>query len=54
MDYKHDKAIIRLPDGGIVEGTVTAAESFMNGMIRVRVGDKTYLTHSTNVVLIKE
>ena len=51
--YSFDTAIIFLPDGESVEGKVDGWMDFENSdMIQVKIDDKTYLTHSSNVVLI--
>lgn len=53
--YKFDSVIASLPDGTIVEGTVTSWTDYEDGdQIQVSVNGKTYLLHSSNVALIKE
>ena len=53
--YKFNKVIICLPNGEVVEGKCTSWLDFENSdMIQVRVDNKTYLTHITNVCLISE
>lgn len=55
MTYSFERAMIRLPDGDIVEGHVSSWTDFEDGdQIQVRIGSKTYLTHISNVVLISE
>ena len=50
-----DKAIIRLPDGTVVEGKVTSWTDFQDGdQIQIKMNGKTYLTHISNAVLIRE
>lgn len=50
-----DKAIIRLPDGTVVEGKVTSWSDFEDGdQIQIKMNGKTYLTHISNAVLIRE
>ena len=52
---KFDKAIIGLPDGTVVEGEVASWRDFEDGdQIQVRIDDKTYLTHISNVILVRE
>lgn len=52
--WKFDRAIISLPNGETVEGSVTKWGDFENSdMIQVEIDGNTYLTHITNVVLIK-
>ena len=53
--YKYDRAIIYLPDGIVVDGKVQSWTDFEDGdQIQVKVDGKTYLVHSSNVVLIDE
>ena len=53
--YKYDRAIIQLPDGTVVDGKVQSWTDFEDGdQIQVKVDGKTYLVHSSNVVLIDE
>ena len=55
MTFKFDRVIIVLPNREVVEGKCQSWTDFENSdMIQVKVGDKVYLTHSTNVVLISE
>lgn len=51
--YKFDEAIIKLPNGEIVNGDVNSWIDFSDGdQIQVKVNGVTYLTHTSNVVLI--
>ena len=51
--YKFDEAIIKLPNGEIVNGDVNSWIDFPDGdQIQVKVNGVTYLTHTSNVVLI--
>ena len=53
--YTYDRAIISLPNGEIVEGKVTSWTDFEDSdQIQVKIDGKTYLVHSTNIVLISE
>jgi hypothetical protein len=52
--YKFDRAIISLPNGEIVEGKVDAWKDYEGDQIQVKIDGKTYLVHSSNVVLISE
>lgn len=53
--YTFDKVQIRMMDGSVVDGEVKSWTDFENGdMLQVTVNGKTYLTHSSNVVLIDE
>lgn len=55
MTYSFERAMIQLPNGEIVEGRVSSWTDFEDGdQIQLRIGDKTYLTHISNVVLISE
>lgn len=50
-----ERGIIAMPDGSIVEGRVSSWLDFEDGdQIQVRINGKTYLTHSSNVILISE
>lgn len=50
-----ERAIICLPDGDVVVGKVTSWTDFEDGdQIQVKIDGKTYLVHSSNVVLISE
>ena len=53
--YTFNKAVIKLPDGSVVEGDVQTWTDFDDGdQIQVKIGGKTYLVHSSNIVLIKQ
>ena len=53
--YTYDRAILSLPDGEIVEGKVTSWKDFSDGdQIQVKINGKSYLVHSSNIVLIAE
>lgn len=55
LTLKFDHAIINLPDGRIIEGTIESWRDYSDGdQIQVNVDGVTYLVHSSNVVLIKE
>lgn len=55
LTYSYEYAIIGLPNGEVVEGKVTSWTDFEDGdQIQVRINGKTYLVHSSNVVLISE
>lgn len=55
MTYSFERAMIQLPNGEIIEGRVSSWMDFEDGdQIQLRIGDKTYLTHISNVVLISE
>ena len=53
--WSFERAIIFLPDGEKLEGKVTSWTDYENSdMIQVTIDGKTYLTHSSNVVMISE
>ena len=55
LTYSYEYAIIALPNGEIVEGKVTSWTDFEDGdQIQVRIDGKTYLVHSSNIVLISD
>ena len=55
LTYSYERAIIYLPNGEIVDGKVTSWTDFEDGdQIQVRIEGKTYLVHSSNIVLISE
>ena len=55
LTYSYEYAIIGLPNGEVVEGKVTSWTDFEDGdQIQVKIAGKTYLVHSSNVVLISD
>lgn len=55
LTYSYERAIIALPNGEVVEGKVTSWTDYADGdQIQVRINGKTYLVHSSNVVLISD
>jgi len=53
--YSFDSAIVRLPNGNIVEGEVESWRDYENSdQIQIKIDGVTYLVHSNNVVLIAE
>ena len=55
LTYSYEYAIIALPNGEIVEGKVSSWTDFEDGdQIQVRIDGKTYLVHSSNIVLISD
>ena len=55
LTYSYEYAIICLPNGEVVEGKVTSWTDFEDGdQIQVKIEGKTYLVHSSNVVLISD
>ena len=55
LTYSYEYAIIALPNGEVVEGRVTSWTDFEDGdQIQVKIDGKTYLVHSSNIVLISD
>ena len=55
LTYSYEYAIIALPNGEIVEGKVTSWTDFEDGVqLQIKINGKTYLVHSSNVVLISD
>ena len=53
LTYSYEYAIIGLPNGQVVEGKVSSWTDFEDGdQLQVKIDGKTYLVHSSNVVLI--
>lgn len=53
--WNFDRAIVLLPNGEIVEGKCQSWTDFEDGdQLQVKIDGKTYLTHSSNVVLIDD
>jgi ribosomal protein S1 len=53
--YSFERAIIYLPNGEVIEGEVTSWTDYEDGdQIQVTINGKTYLVHSSNIVLISE
>ena len=53
--YSFERAIIHLPNGEVIEGKVTSWKDYEDGdQIQVVINGKTYLVHSSNIVLISE
>ena len=55
LTYSFEYAMIGMPNGEVVEGRVDSWTDFEDGdQIQVKIDGKTYLTHSTNVVLVSK
>lgn len=55
ITYSYERAILTLPDGSVVTGAVQSWKDYEDGdQIQVVIEDKTYLVHSTDIVLISE
>lgn len=51
--WSYESAMVKLPNGDIVEGKITSWTDYENSdMLQIKIDGKQYLTHSTNVVLI--
>ena len=51
--WKFDRAVVRLADDRVIDGSVQSWLDFDGSdMIQVKIDGVTYLTHSSNVVLI--
>ena len=52
--YRYDEAIVDLLDGTVVRGKLEKWWEYENSdMLQVQINGAIYLTHSTNIVLIK-
>ena len=55
LTYSYEYAIIGLPNGETVEGKVSSWTDYEDGdQLQVKIEGKTYLVHSSNVVLISK
>lgn len=55
LTWSFERAIIYLPDGEKIEGAVNTWNDYEGSdMIQVVVNGNTYLTHSSNVLLISD
>ena len=55
LTYSYARAILSLPNGEVVEGRVSSWTDFEDGdQIQVKIDGKTYLVHSSNIVLISD
>lgn len=53
--YRFDRAILKMPDGTIVTGKVQSWADYVDGdQIQVKIDNKVYLVHSTNITLIQD
>lgn len=53
--YSFERAIIRLPDGSVVDGKCSSWLDFENSdQIQIKIDGMVYLTHISNVCLISE
>ena len=55
LTYSYERAILSLPNGEVIEGKVSSWTDFEDGdQIQVKIDGKTYLVHSSNIVLISD
>ena len=55
LTYSYERAILCLPNGEVIEGRVSSWTDFEDGdQIQVKIDGKTYLVHSSNIVLISD
>ena len=55
LTYSFERAIIRLPNGDIIEGNVDSWRIYTDSdQIQVKIDGITYSVHSSNIVLIAE
>ena len=55
LTSSYERAILSLPNGEVIEGKVSSWTDFEDGdQIQVRIDGKTYLVHSSNIVLISD
>ena len=55
LTYSYERAVLVLPNGEVIEGKVSSWTDFEDGdQIQVRIDGKTYLVHSSNIVLISD
>jgi len=55
LTYSYEYAIIGLPNGEVVEGKVSSWTDYEDGdQLQIKIDGKTYLVHSSNVVLISK
>lgn len=53
--YKFDRAIIKLPNGEVVEGRVQAWDDYENSdTVQVKIDGTTYYVHMLNAALIAD
>jgi hypothetical protein len=54
LNYKFDYAIIKLPNGEIVEGTVQSWKDYEGEQLQVKINGTVYLVSSINCVLLSK
>ena len=55
LTFSFEHAIVSLPNGEVIEGTVDSWKDFEDGdQIQVKIDGVTYLTHISNVVMLSD
>ena len=55
LTYSYERAVLVLPNGEVIDGKVSSWTDFEDGdQIQVKIDGKTYLVHSSNIVLISK
>lgn len=55
FSYSFNRAIIKLPNGQVIDGEITSWRDFEDGdQIQLKINGSTYLTHISNVVMIAD
>ena len=55
LTYSFNRAIIKLPNGQVIDGEISSWKDFDDGdQIQLKINGSTYLTHISNVVMIAE
>ena len=53
--WHFDYAVLTMPNGEIVEGELESWRDYEDGdQLQVKINNKTYLVHSSNIVLVRE
>lgn len=52
--WKYDKAIMKLPNGEVVEGKIQNWRDYEGDVVQVKIDGNTYYVHMENIVLISE
>lgn len=52
--YKFNEAMIKMPDGSVISGKLDSWKDYDGDQIQVKIDGVTYLTFSSNVVLISD
>lgn len=54
LTYSFNRAIIKLPNGQVIDGEISSWRDFDGDQIQLKINGSTYLTHISNVVMIAE